>query len=151
MGLIPAAGEKQFRWPKMLSLVSFAGTTLDKCAVLRIDTLTGGPLCRESHPMCSLNNPMVAFNLQNQCVKCTPAHYHREILRIGTLTEGPLCRESHPMCRLKNPTVVYMITCRLSFCKTGVYNVCLLIILERGCSSMYRKTDSISHMLKSRY
>ena len=45
----------------------------------------------------------------------------------------------HPLCRLKNPTVVYMITCRLSSCKTGVYNVHLLIILERGCSTMYRK------------
>ena len=61
--------------------------------------------------------------------------HSREILRIGTLTGGPLCRESHPLCRLKNPTVVYMITCRFSFCKTGVYNVRLLIILERGCSS----------------
>ena len=61
------------------------------------------------------------------------------ILRIGTLTGGPLCRESHPLCRLKNPTVVYMITCRLSSCKTDVYNVYLLIILQRGCSSMYRK------------
>ena len=84
---------------------------------------------------------------------CTPAHYPREILRIGTLIEDPLCRESRPMCRLKNPTVVYMITCRFSFCKTGVYNVYLLIILERGCSSMYRKKEglNISHMLKSRY
>ena len=77
----------------MLSLVSFAGMTLNKCTVFR----------------------------------------------IGTLTEGPLCRESHPLCRLKNPTVVYMTTCRLSSCKTGMYNVHLLIILERGCSSMYRK------------
>ena len=151
MGSIPAAGEKKVRGPNILSLVSFAGTTLDKCAVLRIETLTGGLLCRESHPVCRLMNPTVAFNLQNQCVQCMPAHYPREILRIGTLTEDPLCKESHPMCRLKNPTVVYMITCRLSFCKTGVYNVCLLIILERGCSSMYRKNDSISHMLKSRY
>ena len=43
---------------------------------------------------------------------------------------------------LKNPTVVYVTTCRLSSCKTGVYNVHLLIILERGCSSMYRKKES---------
>ena len=143
MGLIPAAGEKKFRWPNMLSLVSFAGMTLDECAVLRIGTLIGGPLCRESHPMCRLKNPTVDFILQNRCVQCTPAHYPREILRIGTLTEGPLCRERHPLCRLKNPTLVYMITCRFSFCKTGVYNVYLLIILERGCSSMYRKKDSI--------
>ena len=43
------------------------------------------------------------------------------------------------MCRLKNPTVVYMTTCSLSSCKTGVNNVHLLIILERGCSNRYRK------------
>ena len=145
MGSIHASGEKKFWWPTMVSLVSFAGMTLDKCAVLRIGTLTGGPQCRESHPMCRLKNPTVAFILQNRCVQCTSAHYLREILRIG----------SHTMCRLKKPTVVYMITCRLSFCKTGVYNVRLLIIIERGRSSMYRKKerkkDSISYMLKRRY
>ena len=125
---------------------------LDKCAVLRIGTLTGGQLCRESHPMCRLKNPAVAFILQNRCVQRTPAHYPQEIHRIGTLTGGPLCRKSRSLYRLKNPTVVYMTTCRLSFCKPGVYNICLFIILERGCSSMYRKKkDSISHMLKSRY
>ena len=91
MGSIPAAGKGKFRCPNMLSLVSFA----EKCAVLR----------------------------------------------IGSLTGGPLCRESHPLCRLKNPTVVYMTTCRLSSCKTGVYNVPvhLFIILKRECSSIYRK------------
>ena len=99
MGSIPAAGEETFRCPNMLSLESFAGMTLNKCAVFR----------------------------------------------IGTLTGGPPCRESHPLCRLKNTTVVYMITCRLSSCKTGVYNVCLLIILERGCSSMYRKKEKKDH------
>ena len=90
MGSIPAGGEEKFRCPNMLSSVSFAGMTLNKCAVLRIGTLTGGPLCR-----------------------------------------------------LKNPTVVYMITCRLSSCKTGVYNIHLLIILERGCSSMFRKKERL--------
>ena len=61
------------------------------------------------------------------------------VLRIGTLTGSPLCRKSHPLCMLKNPTVLYMTTCRLSSCKTGVYSVHLLIILERGYSSMYRQ------------
>ena len=101
MRSIPAAGEEKFRCPNIFSLVSFAGMTLDKCAVLR----------------------------------------------IGTVTGAPLVQASHHLCRLKNPTVFYMITCRLSSCKTGVYNVRLLIILDRGCSSMYRKKDSISHML----
>ena len=108
-------------------------------------------MCRESYTMCRIKNPIVAFNLQNQCIQCAPAHYPREILRIRTLTEGPLYRENNHLCRLKNPTVVYMIVCRVSFCKTVVYHVCRLIIFERGCSSMYRKKDSIGHMLKSRY
>ena len=58
------------------------------------------------------------------------------VLWIATLTGGPLCRESHPLCRLKKPTVVYMITCRFSSCKTGLYNVHLLIILERWSSTV---------------
>ena len=56
----------------------------------------------------------------------------------GPLTGGP-CAGSYHLCRLKNPTVVYMITCRLSFCKTGMFNVHLLIIHEKGCSRMDRK------------
>ena len=71
------------------------------------------------------------------------------ILWIGMLIGGALCRESRPLCRLKNPTVVYMITCRLSSCKTGVYNVHLLIILERGCSSIYRKKEKQKKDLKA--
>ena len=43
----------------MLSIVSFVGMTLDKCIVLRIGTFIGCPLCRESHPLCRLKNPMV--------------------------------------------------------------------------------------------
>ena len=86
-------GEK-FRCPKMLSLVSFAEMSLNKCAVLRIGTLTGDIQCRLSHPLCRFRNPTVFYSslwaliLQNRCVQCTPA-----------------------------------------------------IILERGCSSMYRKKD----------
>ena len=53
-------------------------------------------------------------------------------------------QEESTVCSLKNPTVVYMIAYRLSSCKTGVYNARLLIILERGCSSMYRSTEGVS-------
>ena len=49
----------KFQCPNTLSLVLFAGMTLDRCAVLRIGTLTGYPLCRESHPSCRLKNPLV--------------------------------------------------------------------------------------------
>ena len=82
---------------KMLSLVSFTGMTLSKCAILRIRTLTRGPLCRES-----------------QC---------------------------HPVCKSRNPTVAYfwLPYFKLSSCKTGVYNVRLLIILESGCSRIDKR------------
>ena len=70
-----------------------------------------------------------------------PGHGSGEWLSFWRVTSNNSDSESHPLCSLKNPTVVYMITCRLSPCKTGVYNVRLLIILERGCSSMYRKKE----------
>ena len=60
----------------MLSLVSFAGMTLDKCIVLRIGRLSGCPLCRESHPLCKLKNPKVikiGFHPATRSVQCTPA------------------------------------------------------------------------------
>ena len=63
----------------MLSLVSFAGLTLDKCIVLRIGTLTGCPLCRES-PLVQLKEPYgnfdmvtVGFQPATRNVQCTPA------------------------------------------------------------------------------
>ena len=60
-GSIPAVGEDKFQCLNMLSFVSFAGSTRNKCAVLRIGTLTGGHLCRESHPLCRLKNPTVVI------------------------------------------------------------------------------------------
>ena len=51
LGLIPAAGEETFWCPKMLSLVSFAGMTINKCAVLWIGAITGGPVQGESPPV----------------------------------------------------------------------------------------------------
>ena len=50
-GLIPAAGEETFWCPNKLSLVSFAGMKLNKCAVFWIGTLTGGPVQGESPPV----------------------------------------------------------------------------------------------------
>ena len=97
-GFDPRSTRRKISVSKLLYLSVIAGTTLDKCAVLR----------------------------------------------IGTLNGDPLCRESHPLCRLKSPTVVYMITCRLSSCKTDAYNVRLLIILNRGWSSVYRKTERLN-------
>ena len=48
LGLIPTHGEEKFRCLNTLSLVSFAGMTLDKCIVFRIETLTRCPLCMET-------------------------------------------------------------------------------------------------------
>ena len=50
-GFIPATGEETFWCPNMLPLVSFAGITLNKCAVLWIGTLIGGPVQGESPPV----------------------------------------------------------------------------------------------------
>ena len=60
-GLIPAAGEETFLCPNILSLVSFAGMTLNKCAILWIRTLTGGPVQEESPPV--LVKKMIYTNL----------------------------------------------------------------------------------------
>ena len=77
-GSIPARGEENFgvRTP----LVSLAGMTLDKCIVRQIGTLTGCPLCRESHPLCRLKNPTVisiwlleGFHPATRSVQSTPA------------------------------------------------------------------------------
>ena len=59
--------------------------TLDKRIVLRIGTLTGCPLCRESHPLCRLKNPTVisiwlleGFHPAIRSVQCTPADNARK-------------------------------------------------------------------------
>ena len=78
--------QNKFRCPNTLSLVSFAGMTLDKCIVLRIGTLTGCPLCRESHPLCRLKNPttvisiwlLVGFHPATRSVQSTPADNTRK-------------------------------------------------------------------------
>ena len=62
-GLIPAAGEETFWCPNMLSLVSFAGMTLNKCAVLWIGTLTGGPVQGD---LCWLKNHIYKLILAHQ-------------------------------------------------------------------------------------
>ena len=84
-GSIPARGEKNLGVQTQLSLVSFAGMALDKCIVLRIGTLTGCPLCRESHPLCRLKNPtvisiwlLVGFHPATRSVQSTPADNTRK-------------------------------------------------------------------------
>ena len=59
--------------------------TLDQCVILWIGTLTGCPLCRESHPLCRLKNPtvisiwlLVGFRSATRSVQCTPAGYARK-------------------------------------------------------------------------
>ena len=76
----PRSWRGKFLSPNTLFLVPFAGMTLDKCIVLRIGTLTGCPLCRESHPLCRLKNPtvisiwlLVDFHTAIRSVQCTPA------------------------------------------------------------------------------
>ena len=84
----PRSRRGKFLCPNTLSLVSFAGMTLDKCIVLRIGTLTGCPLCRESHPLCRLKNRtlisiwlLVGFHPATRSVQSTPADNTRKRVR----------------------------------------------------------------------
>ena len=59
--------------------------TLDKCIVLRIRTLTGCPLCRESHTLCRQKNPtvisiwlLVGFHPATRSVQSTTADNTRK-------------------------------------------------------------------------
>ena len=45
-GHFPACGKQKFRCPNTFSVVSFTGMTINKCAILRIRTLTGSPMCK---------------------------------------------------------------------------------------------------------
>ena len=51
----------------MLSLVSFAGMTLNKCAVLWIGTLTGGPVQGESPPMLVKESHIQTYSRTSVC------------------------------------------------------------------------------------
>ena len=66
-GLIPAAGEDTFWCPNMLSLVSFAGMTLNKIAVLWIGTLTGGPMQGESPPVLVKESQIQTYSRTSVC------------------------------------------------------------------------------------
>ena len=50
----PRSWQSKYPCPNTLSLVSFAGMTLDKCIVLRIGTLTGCPLSGDKNSTCPL-------------------------------------------------------------------------------------------------
>ena len=86
--LDPRSRRGRFWCPNTLSLVSFAGMTLDKCTVFRIGKLTGCPLCREKHHLCRLKNPtviyiwlLVGFHPETWSVQSTPADNAREGVR----------------------------------------------------------------------
>ena len=66
-GLIPAAGEETFWCPKTPSLVSFAGITLNKCAVLWIGALTGGPVQGESPPVLVKESHIQTYSRTSVC------------------------------------------------------------------------------------
>ena len=59
-GLIPGSGEK-ISVSEHAPLASFAGMNVNKCTFLWIGMLTGGPLCRKSHPLCRLKTPTVIY------------------------------------------------------------------------------------------
>ena len=53
----------------MRSLVSFAGMTLNKCAVLWIGTLTGGPVQGESPPVLVKESHIQTDSRTSVCVR----------------------------------------------------------------------------------
>ena len=63
----PGSQLGKFLCQNMLTLVAFAGMTLDKWAVLWIGTLTGCPLCMESYSR-TLRN-LVGFHPANRSVQ----------------------------------------------------------------------------------
>ena len=66
-GLIPAAGKETFWCPNMLSLVSFAGMILNKCAALWIGTLTRGPVQGESPPVLAKESYIQTYSRTSVC------------------------------------------------------------------------------------
>ena len=67
LGLIPAAGEETFWCPNMLFSVAFARMTLNKCAVLWIGTLTGGPVQGESLPVLVTESHIQTYSRASVC------------------------------------------------------------------------------------
>ena len=132
LGLIPGLGKGNFQCLNMLSFMSFAGIGWKQYVFLQIRTLTGGPLCRESHTLYRSKNSIVSnwlfagLHPATLRVQCTSSIIFNElkeasiqqnqkrpltwnqctILWIGMLTWGPLCRESHLLCRLKDSMVI---------------------------------------------
>ena len=77
-GLIPAAGEETFWCPNMLSLVSFAGMTLNKCAVLWIGTLTGGPVQGKSPLVLVKESHIQTYSRKSVCGRTYLGAVHRK-------------------------------------------------------------------------
>ena len=88
-GLIPAAGEKTFWQPNMLSLVSFAGMILNKCAVLWIGTLTGGPVQGESPPVLVKELQIQTYSRTSVCGRTYLGVVYRKHLYIYIYKKNP--------------------------------------------------------------
>ena len=94
-GFDPRSRREKIRWPNTLSLVSFAGMTL-KCAVLQIGTLTGGPMWRESHPMCRLKKPYSSFHSAKPVCTMYACSLSSRDPSDRDVNWRPLCREVTP-------------------------------------------------------
>ena len=49
---------------------------INKCPVLRIETLAVGPLCRKSHPLCRLKDPTVVYMTTCRLSSCKTGVYY---------------------------------------------------------------------------
>ena len=124
-------------------------------ALFRIRTLTAGLMCRVTpvqvkEPYSSLHDyfrgvtaPFILVQ-QFSSIGCTKASAEIKI-QIYICLVKILVRHVASLENIgatKSHLQLRPCTCRLSSCKTVVYNVHLLIILERGCSSMYIKKET---------
>ena len=56
-GFDPPPASRKICWSELASLRVICRNDMIQCAVLLIGTLTGGPLCRDSHTLCRLKIP----------------------------------------------------------------------------------------------
>ena len=126
--------------------MSFAGMTLDKCIVLRIGTLTGCPLCRESRPLCRFKNPtlisiwlLVGFHPATRSVQSTPADNTRK--RVWQYIEKERKKPSVRLSSRLSATLLRCLVCEICNSKSFhsfLFKLWIMIVHTlKMCTSYY--------------
>ena len=86
-GFDPRRRRRKICWSEHASLRVICRNDMIQCAVLRIGTLSGGPLCRDSHLLCRLKIPTQVLShacrliLQtHRSVQCTPPKNNQKLI-----------------------------------------------------------------------